>query len=274
MAANPNLTGNYPEGEQQAKYVGRRQRSGSLWATVFMASTLVGIIALAALLFNIIDSAFGYVAVQNKIDPETIVRNLEETRLLNAANLTTSEDDEELAAGVASDPNAVGFFGYAYYQEHADALRTLSVEGVAPNAETVDSGDYPLARPLYIYTTADALRDKPQVAAYVTYYLNHVNAVIGDVGYFPASDSALSDGVTRLHDAIGPDAPTTTDGNILIAGSSTVYPLTQPARRRLPRRGLHRQHQHQQHRHQRRVCPVLQRPQPGYGQRQPPHQPG
>ena len=77
---------------------------------MFMASTLVGIIALLALLFNIIDSAFGYVAVQNKVDPESIVRGLEESRLLGTANLTTSEDDEVLAAGVAADPNAIGFF--------------------------------------------------------------------------------------------------------------------------------------------------------------------
>ncbi len=226
MAVNPSLAGSYPEGEQQTKYVSKRQRRGSFWASMFMASTLVGIIALLALLFNIIDSAFGYVAVQNKIDPESIVRGLEESRLLGAAKLTTSEDDEVLAAGVAADPHAVGFFGYAYYQEHADELRAVPVDGIAPNAETVDNGEYPLARPLYIYTTASALQEKPQVAAFVDYYLNHVNAVIDQVGYFPASDSALSAGLAQLREIIGEDAPAAPSGNILMAGSSTVFPLS------------------------------------------------
>ena len=49
-----------------------------------MASTLIGIIALIALLYNMVNSAFGYVMVQNEIDPESIVRGLEESQLLGA----------------------------------------------------------------------------------------------------------------------------------------------------------------------------------------------
>jgi phosphate transport system permease protein len=53
----------------------QRHKSGSLWENIFRISTGVGIVALIALLLNITNSAFGYVAIQNKIDPETLAIN-------------------------------------------------------------------------------------------------------------------------------------------------------------------------------------------------------
>ncbi|MGQ9493523.1 MAG: phosphate ABC transporter substrate-binding protein PstS family protein [Anaerolineae bacterium] len=123
--------------------------------------------------------------------------------LLQAANLQLSEDDNVLVQGVLGSPYAIGYFGYAYYQENTDKLRVLSIEGIAPNAETVDSGKYPLARPLFIYSTAKIMREKPQVAAFINYYLTHVNEVIGRVGYFPASDEALDVAKRAWLEAVG-----------------------------------------------------------------------
>jgi phosphate transport system substrate-binding protein len=111
--------------------------------------------------------------------------------ILNAANTQLSEDDNILVQGVLGSPYAIGFFGYAYYAENAATLQILSVEGVVPSGESVDSGDYPLARPLFIYSTASILQGKPQVAAFINFYLTYVNEEIGRVGYFPASAEAL-----------------------------------------------------------------------------------
>jgi len=127
----------------------------------------------------------------------------EEAPLLAAANLQLSEDDNVLVQGVEGSPYAIGYFGYAYYQENADRLTVLSVEGVAPSAESVDSADYPLARPLFIYTTAEILQGKPQVAAFVYFYLTRVNQVIDEVGYFPAAEEALAGAMQVWQDAVG-----------------------------------------------------------------------
>jgi len=70
-------------------------------------------------------------------------------------------------------------------------MNALSINGVAPSKETVDSATYPLARPLFIYSTAKIMSERPQVASFINYYLTHVNEVIGKVGYFPASAEAL-----------------------------------------------------------------------------------
>ena len=124
----------------------------------------------------------------------------DEAPILNAANLQLSEDDNVLVQGIEGDgcdPDdpattcAVGFFGFAYYAENSDQLNVLSMEGVEPNEANVDAGAYPLARPLFIYSTADLMKQKPQVADFINFYLTHVNEEIIDVGYFPAPPNAL-----------------------------------------------------------------------------------
>lgn len=114
-----------------------------------------------------------------------------EEPILGAANLELSEDDNVLVQGVIGSPYAIGFFGYAYYQENTDTLKVLNIEGIEPNQENVENGSYPLARPLFIYSDAQVMKEKPQVAAFINFYLTHVNEEVVRVGYFPASDTAL-----------------------------------------------------------------------------------
>lgn len=115
-----------------------------------------------------------------------------EEPILSAANLQLSEDDNVLAQGVIGNQYAIGYFGYAYYQENKDALGILSIEGVEASAENVDNATYPLARPLFVYSDATIMAEKPQVAAFLNFYLTFVNEEIGEIGYFPASGDALN----------------------------------------------------------------------------------
>lgn len=107
-----------------------------------------------------------------------------------------------LVVGVEGSPYAVGFFGYAYYSENAALLNILDINGVEATFESVEGGEYALARPLFIYSDAGIMAEKPQVAAYVNYFLTSVNDVIEEVGYFPASDEALGEAKTLLAEAL------------------------------------------------------------------------
>lgn len=49
-----------------------RHRKGTIWYVFFQASTIVGIVALIALLLNVIDGAFGYVAYEARVDPDSL----------------------------------------------------------------------------------------------------------------------------------------------------------------------------------------------------------
>jgi phosphate transport system substrate-binding protein len=121
-----------------------------------------------------------------------VVLEKNKDRLLNAKNLQLSEDDNVLVQGVLGSPYAIGYFGFAYYQENSGLLNVLSIDGIVPSARTVDSATYPLARPLYLYSTAKILQQKSQVAAFLNYYLTFVNAEIDEVGYFPTSPESLN----------------------------------------------------------------------------------
>jgi ABC-type phosphate transport system substrate-binding protein len=114
-----------------------------------------------------------------------------EEAILSAKNLQLSEDDNVLVQGVEGSPYAIGYFGYAYYQNQADKLKALSINGIEPTEQTAEDGTYPLARPLFIYSSPNIMAEKPQVAAFINFYLTYVNEEVLDVGYFPASATAL-----------------------------------------------------------------------------------
>ncbi len=105
--------------------------------------------------------------------------------------------------GVEGSPYAIGYFGFAYYAENEGKLKALSIDGVEPNAETAESNEYPLSRPLFIYSDAKIMQEKPQVAAFINYFLTYVNDLIADVGYFPASQAALDEARQAWLDAVG-----------------------------------------------------------------------
>lgn len=132
-----------------------------------------------------------------------VVLEKDKEKLLSVPGVQFSEDDNVLVQGVEASPYAIGYFGYAYYQENQSRLKALRIDGVAPTEETAESGEYPLSRPLFIYSAKSVMDQKPQVAAFINYYLSTVNDVILDVGYFPASDEALNQAKQRWLEATG-----------------------------------------------------------------------
>ena len=103
------------------------------------------------------------------------------------SDISVSEDDNVLVLGVSGDKDAIGFFGLAYFEENKDKLRSVPVIGasglpVAAQTSTVNDGTYPLARPLFIYVNSKSA-SKPEVVAFVEFYLNKADALIGEVGY-------------------------------------------------------------------------------------------
>jgi phosphate transport system substrate-binding protein len=124
-------------------------------------------------------------------------------------DFTSSEDDNVLVQGVATDPLALGFFGYAYYAENRERLKLVPIDDgneengagpIAPSPETVTSGTYqPLSRPIFIYVSK-AAADRAEVQNFVHYYLEHAVNLVAEVGYIPLPASAY-DLVEKRFDA-------------------------------------------------------------------------
>lgn len=112
-----------------------------------------------------------------------------------------SEDDNTLVEGVRQDPNAMGYFGLAYYDPE-DGIKALAIDsgdgGVLPSLETVKSGEYqPLSRPLFIYVNSSAAQKNPQLKALVEYYLEQVPSIVQEVGYVPLPEEGYQ--LTKIH---------------------------------------------------------------------------
>jgi phosphate transport system substrate-binding protein len=111
-------------------------------------------------------------------------------------DFTANEDDNVLVQGVEGNKNALGYFGYAYYEPNKERLKAVAVQmgdkpPVKPSLSTVLDGTYtPLSRPIFIYVNKRSLEEKPAVAAFVEFYLNNVKALSAEVSYVPLSDAA------------------------------------------------------------------------------------
>ncbi len=111
-----------------------------------------------------------------------------------------SSDDNTLVMGVAGDQDGIGYFGYAYFAANKDKLRAVAVQNgpkaapLLPSPETISDKSYaPLSRPLFIYVKNSAAR-RPEVAAFVKYYLANVDELSVKAGYDPptAEDKAAN----------------------------------------------------------------------------------
>ncbi|MEI6444115.1 MAG: PstS family phosphate ABC transporter substrate-binding protein [Nostocales cyanobacterium ELA583] len=108
---------------------------------------------------------------------------------------TASENDEILVSGVNKDPNGLGYFGYAYYEENKDKLKVVAVNSgkgaVLPSPETVEKAKYqPLSRPLFIYVNLRSNKNKTLVYNFADFYIKNAGKTAVSVGYVPLSEEA------------------------------------------------------------------------------------
>ena len=113
---------------------------------------------------------------------------------LSRKDYTASEDDEVLVNGISQDPNALGYFGYAYYQENQSKLKLLAVDNgkgaILPSTKTVESNQYqPFSRPLFIYVNLRASSNRRLLSKFVILYINKVAKIADSVGYVPLPDA-------------------------------------------------------------------------------------
>lgn len=120
------------------------------------------------------------------------------------SDYTASEDDSLVVQGVSRDPGAIGYFGYAYYAEHMDRLKALSIapsagkRAVAPSEKAVMDGAYtPLSRPIFLYVNAEAAK-RPEVREFVEFALRNAAAFARDVKYVPLAASDYGKGLENF----------------------------------------------------------------------------
>jgi phosphate transport system substrate-binding protein len=110
------------------------------------------------------------------------------------SDYSASEDDNVTVRGVSGERGALGYFGFSYYEENADALKALGVDGgdgcVTPSAESAQNGEYkPLSRPLFVYVKTEAL-NRPEIRDFVEFTLDNSSDIADAAKFIPATESA------------------------------------------------------------------------------------
>jgi len=122
---------------------------------------------------------------------------LEEEDIVESATL--SEDDNTLVQGIQGDPNAIGFFGYAYYIANQDTLKVVTIDGVEPTPETIESGDYsPLSRPLFTYANNAKIAEDEAAYDFMQFTLENAGQMAEAVGYVPLAVEDYEQGLADL----------------------------------------------------------------------------
>ncbi len=117
-----------------------------------------------------------------------------------------SADDNVIVQGVKDDSLALAYFGYAYYIENADTLRTIGIDDgegcIYPSVETIGDGSYsPLSRPLFIYVNKASL-ERPEVRSFVEFYLENAGRIAGAVGYIGLSQMEYEEQLDTVRNAL------------------------------------------------------------------------
>ena len=117
---------------------------------------------------------------------------------------TASEDDDILVKGVSQDPNALAYFGLAYYEQHADEMKAVAIDSgkgpVLPSKETVVGAIYqPLSRPLFLYVNAVSAQKNPALRRLIDFYLSQGPEIVSEVGYVPLSEESYHINKVTFH---------------------------------------------------------------------------
>lgn len=128
---------------------------------------------------------------------EFVIEDLAEERGVDAASrpdYVASPNDNVIIEGIAGSEYSLGWVGYAFFAENTNKVTALEVNDgesgcVAPSADTIASGEYPLSRPLFIYVNAKKVVDSPALTAFVDYYMSEAGlAQVANAGYVPLAD--------------------------------------------------------------------------------------
>ena len=95
--------------------------------------------------------------------------------------IEAGENDNLIVQRLESDPTAYGIFGYSFLYENQDKLKAVSIGGVEPTAETIETGEYGISRPLFFYVKNAHRGVIPGLEEFLTEYMSET--AMGPGGY-------------------------------------------------------------------------------------------
>jgi phosphate transport system substrate-binding protein len=122
------------------------------------------------------------------------------------SDFSPTEDDNVTVQGVKGDKGALGYFGFSYYEENADDLVALEVDGgdgcVAPSIESAQDGSYtPLSRPLFIYAKLSSF-ERQEVEEFIRFALENAETIATEARFVPLSQAQIDEQLVAFEKAL------------------------------------------------------------------------
>lgn len=160
-------------------------------------------------------------------------QGLPEEEWVTRPDYTASADDNAIIEGISGTDGSFGWVGYAFYDENKDKVTAFEIAGedgtcVAPTAETIADGSYPLSRPLFIYVNAENAAENPALACFVDFYLSDEGyADVAEADYVQLTEEAWDETISTWESegTAGGDC-SDLSGDVVVSGSSTVEPIS------------------------------------------------
>lgn len=127
----------------------------------------------------------------------------------HTADHEPTEEDDLIVQGIRDSRHAMGYFGYAYYNENPDEVTALEVEAeegdgcAEPSLEGAAEGSYPMARPLFVYANEESLQ-REEVYEFMRFYVQEAETeLVSDIGYVPSNEELVEENLEKLDEAAG-----------------------------------------------------------------------
>jgi phosphate transport system substrate-binding protein len=114
---------------------------------------------------------------------------------VRGGNYTTdiSGDYSETLARIQANPDGVGVFGLAFYEQNQDRLKVATIDGITPSVESISTGEYPVSRPLFFYVKKAHIGVIPGLSEFVEFFLDDQmigpDGPLAQYGLVPAPDA-------------------------------------------------------------------------------------
>ena len=107
--------------------------------------------------------------------------------------IEAGENDNLIVQKLVTTPDALGIFGFSFYDQNRDKVKAHTIEGVKDEIEEISSGKYPIARDLYFYIKGQHIGVIPGLKEFVAEYVSEKamgkDGYLSDKGLIPLVDA-------------------------------------------------------------------------------------
>ena len=111
----------------------------------------------------------------------------------DGAFVEAGENDNLIVQKLKANPGALGIFGYSFLDQNRDKVQGSTINGIAPDFDTIADGSYPVSRSMYFYVKKAHVGVIPGIEEYIATFTDEdawgPYGYLADKGLIPLPDA-------------------------------------------------------------------------------------